>query len=204
MDILEPNFFTHSEPYLSPADREEWQSNRIRISLADYDSLPAFVTSLRDILEPYSPPPPSEPGFFSWASSSSEMEAPSMGVVVELTDWDATLNWKLDDLSASERAPDVKFKEWEDLKQTRHCQKWWEPLIVRLLLSAPPPLSMTHRLVVAARWMVYTAGVNPERRQTDTFPFLSLYIYRIPSHHRFSPSQSRLSFPVLCTVMALP
>ncbi|BGP35452.1 hypothetical protein JCM10296v2_007290 [Rhodotorula toruloides] len=132
LDILEPAFFTHTEPYLSPADREKWQSNRLRLSLADYDSLPALVESLRDILEPYSPvpAPSSEPGFFSWMSlSPAEVETPPMGLVVELTDWDAALDWKLDDLSASERAPDVKFKEWEDLKKTRHCQKWWEPLI---------------------------------------------------------------------------
>ncbi|GAA5850462.1 hypothetical protein JCM9279_001424 [Rhodotorula babjevae] len=115
VDVVEPAFFKHAAAFLSAPDRAAWTSNRLRISLAAFDSLPALVAHLREVLAPY-------------IGSASEHFGPR-GVVVELTDWSATFAWKLDDLDASERVQGMDKDAFEALKASKRCMRWSEAKI---------------------------------------------------------------------------
>ncbi|BGP51736.1 hypothetical protein JCM10450v2_007686 [Rhodotorula kratochvilovae] len=112
LDVLEPAFFNHSARHLPTSSLRAWNTTRLRVPLASFDSLPSLVTHLRDLLAPYVGAP--ETGF------------PSRGVVVELEGWEATREWKLDALEVEERAEKVSAQDFEALKSVRSCEKWWQ------------------------------------------------------------------------------
>ncbi|KPV73305.1 uncharacterized protein RHOBADRAFT_55067 [Rhodotorula graminis WP1] len=110
VDVVEPAFFKHAAPFLSPGELTAWTSTRLRISLAAFDSPIALVSHLRDVLAPY--------------LGSTAAGFPARGVVVELSDWEATLGWSLDDLDAEERAGGIDEQGFEALRTSRRCQGW--------------------------------------------------------------------------------
>ena len=129
VDIVEPAYFKHAAAFLSAPERNAWTSTRLRISLAAFDSIPALVAHLREALAPY--------------FGSAADRFPARGVVVELTDWSATLAWRLDDLDAAERTRGMGKDAFEALKTSRRCQGWGDERLVR-------PLSLSLSLSRAA------------------------------------------------------
>lgn len=110
VDIVEPAFFKHAARRLSASEHKAWTSTRLRVSLADFDSLPSLVTHLRNLLEPY----------FGSPSTGSQVR----GIVVELSHWKSTLSWTLDALDANERARGLSLHDVDALRSTKRCQGW--------------------------------------------------------------------------------
>jgi len=129
VDIVEPAYFKHAAAFLSAPERNAWTSTRLRISLAAFDSIPALVAHLREALAPY--------------FGSAADRFPARGVVVELTDWSATLAWRLDDLDAAERTRGMGKDAFEALKTSRRCQGWGDERLVRRPLSLSLSLSLS-------------------------------------------------------------
>ncbi|GAA6057107.1 hypothetical protein JCM3770_002084 [Rhodotorula araucariae] len=112
LDVLEPAFFNHSARHLPSSALSAWKSTRLRVSLASFDSLPALVAHLRELLAPY-------------VAASAPADT-SPGVVVELEGWEATREWTLESLAVDERADRVSALDFQGLKGVRSCEGWWQ------------------------------------------------------------------------------